>query len=177
MAAVGVRQLVGFEIDMVDEDEPAGELSRWLPYLPIPVTGVPTPEVLLYPVEDHVADKLAAMGTLHTRNGAVIASTRYRDLADLALIATSLPVEAEPLLAALTAPARHWARDTFAGIGLRAPDPQWPARYADLARSEPSVAEHWPTIDEALAAAKPLVDPALAGTARGRWNPTTATWV
>jgi hypothetical protein len=42
----------------------------------------PWPDVRLYPLADHVADKVCAMYEWHNGN----ASGRYRDLADLLLI-------------------------------------------------------------------------------------------
>lgn len=170
------RDIAKFDVDIVDEDIPVGGLSRRQPYVPLPIAGVPTPDILLYPVEDHVADKLSAMGRVRRYGGNVIASTRYRDLADLALLAASVPMEAASLLTALAVPTRHWARDAFGETGLRLPGPEWPTQYAAMIRAEPYVADRWSTADAALAVAKPLVDPALLGTASGRWDPTSATW-
>jgi hypothetical protein len=117
------------------------------------------------------------MGKVRRYGDAVVTSTRYRDLADLALLAASVMMEAAPLRAALAAPARRWAREAFGEAGLRLPSPEWPDRYAAMMRGEPYVVDRWPTADVALAVAKPLVDPALAGDARGTWDPASATWV
>jgi hypothetical protein len=137
VATLDHREVALFDVDMVEEDPPAGGLNRRPPYIPFQLAGVPTPAVLLYPVEDHLADKLSAMGKTWSRgDGTVMTSTRYRDLADLALLAASAPVAAAPLLAALEGP----------------------------------------TAEVALAVAKPLVNPALAGTARGTWDPVAASW-
>lgn len=80
------------------------------------------------------------------------------------------------MVAALGVPARYWARDAFGQTGLRVPGPEWPYQSAAMARAEPYVVDRWPTVDAALAVAKPLVDPAIAGIARGTWDPVTATW-
>lgn len=175
-AWIGVKQLAGFGVDVVDEAAISGRLELRAPYSPLAITGMANVEIPVYPVEDHVADKLAAMGKTRRFGDTVVTSTRYRDLADLALLATSVPVEAGPLLAALDLPARHWARDAFGDTGLRSPGPEWPDRYATTMRAEPFVVDRWPTAEAALAAAKPLADPALAGTARGTWEPTAASW-
>jgi predicted nucleotidyltransferase component of viral defense system len=171
------RDFATFDVDMVEEAAPIGRVERRRPYLPFEVAGAPAPEVPLYPVEDHVADKVAAMGKVRRYGDAVVTSTRYRDLADLALLAASVMMEAAPLRAALAAPARRWAREAFGEAGLRLPSPEWPDRYAAMMRGEPYVVDRWPTADVALAVAKPLVDPALAGDARGTWDPASATWV
>lgn len=176
IATLDRRELTQFDVDMVDDEAPAGRLHRCRPFLPLAVAGAPDPEIHLYPVEDHLADKLSAMGKVRRYGEVVVTSTRYRDLADLALFATSTPVAAGPLLAALDVPARHWAREAFGETGLRVPGPEWPDRYAETVRSEPFVVARWPTVADALAAAKPLTDPALAGTARGGWDPTDAAW-
>lgn len=176
VATLDHRDLAKFDVDIVEDAAPLGSIHRGRPYVPFEMVGAPTPEVSLYPAEDHVADKLAAMGKTRRFGDTVMTSTRYRDLADLALLATSVPVEAGPLLAALDLPARHWARDAFGDTGLRAPGPEWPDRYATTMRAEPFVVDRWPTAEAALAAAKPLADPALAGTARGTWEPTAASW-
>lgn len=44
------------------------------------------------------------MGKVRRRGDEVEVSSRYRDLADLALLATSVPITAVPLIAALAAP-------------------------------------------------------------------------
>lgn len=175
-ASIGSKEYVRFGIDIVDELDLSGRLERREPYSPLTLVGAPSAQILLYPVEDHIADKLSAMGKLREHAGGLITSTRYRDLADLALIAAGIPAESLALLGALDAPARHWARDAFGATGLRAPGPEWPQRYGLEARTEPYVRERWPTLDRALAAARPLVDPALNGSARGTWDPVTATW-
>lgn len=176
-ARVDAKELVRFGVDVVEEAAISGGLERRVPYSPVAITGAPNPAIPLYPVEDHVADKVSAMGKTRPRNdGTAAASTRYRDLADLALLATSVPIESAPLLAALRAPARHWAPDAFGETGLRVPGPEWPERYAAMVKAEPYVVGRWPTADAALAAAKPLVDSALAGTAQGTWDPVAATW-
>lgn len=176
-AWIGVKQLTRFGVDIVDEAELSGRLELRQPYSPITIIGAPAPEVPLYPVEDHVADKVAAMGKVRRYGDAVVTSTRYRDLADLALLAASVKMEAVSLRTALAAPARRWAREAFGEAGLRLPGPEWPDRYAAAVRAEPYVVDRWPTADVALAVAKPLVDPALAGDARGTWDPVSATWL
>lgn len=175
-ASIGPREYVRFGIDLVDELDLCGRLERCEPYSPLALVGAPSAQILLYPVEDHIADKLSAMGKVREHAGGLITSTRYRDLADLALIAAGVPVESSALLAALDAPARHWARQAFGKTGLRAPGPEWTQRYALEAGSEPYVRERWPTLDRALAAARPLVDPVLNGSAHGTWDPVPARW-
>lgn len=175
-AWVGRKELVRFGVDVVHEAYLAGQLELREPYTPVAVAGRERVVIPVYPVEDHIADKVSAMGKIRHHGDQVVASTRYRDLADLALLAASVPAAAAPLAAALDAPARRWARDAFGETGLRPPGAEWPTRYADTVRAEPYVVDRWPTAEAALAAAKPLVDPVLTGTARGTWDPVAGRW-
>lgn len=175
-AWIGPKELVRFGVDIVDESALAGRLEWRAPYSPVTLGGAPDTEVALYPVEDHIADKISAMGKVRRHGNTVVTSTRYRDLADLALLATTGSAEATSLLAALAVPARRWAQDAFGETGLRLPGPEWPDRYAAMVGAEPYVVDRWPTAGAALAVAKPMVDPALAGTARGSWDPVAVAW-
>ncbi len=175
--AVGQREIVRFGVDVVEGvAEYSGQVDRHAPYCPIPLVGVPIADVLLYPIEDHVADKVAAMGKIHRRGDQEVVSTRYRDIADLALFATTLPADASALHAALRVPYRHWAMTAFGESGLCPPGRDWPRRYAETVRMDPDVARRWPSLDEALRDAKALVDPVLRGLATGTWDPTVAAW-
>jgi hypothetical protein len=177
-AAIGQREIVRFGVDVVEGDRIySGQIERRTAYCPVPLVGAPTTDVLLYPVEDHIADKVAAMGTVHRHGNQTTVSTRYRDIADLALFATTLASDAAALHMALRVPYRHWAMAAFGQSGLRAPGPDWPQRYAATVRMDPDVARRWPTLDDALRAAKPLVDPVLRGHSTGTWDPVAFGWV
>jgi hypothetical protein len=176
-ALLAGRELARFGVDVVEDDELAGVVERRRPYTPVALSGVANPEVFLYPVEDHIADKLSAMGKIRWRGDIAVVSTRYRDAADLALLAESTPVRAEALSAALDAHTRHAARAAFGKTGLRPPGPEWPVRYAETMRLDPFVAARWPTLTSAFAAAKPLVDPVLRGQSRGIWRPDHRKWL
>jgi hypothetical protein len=176
-AAVGQREIVRFGVDIVEDTaEYSGQVDRHAPYCPVTLVGAPTAEVLLYPIEDHIADKVAAMGKIHRHGDLELVSTRYRDVADLALFATTLPADATALYSALRMPYRHWAMTAFGESGLCPPGTDWPRRYAETVRMDPDVAQRWPSLDDALRDAKALVDPVLRGLAVGKWDPTVAAW-
>lgn len=175
-AWIGTKEFARFGVDIVDESEISGHVEMLPPYSPIALVQSSEMKVPLYPIEDHVADKTAAMGKVNRRGERVDTSTRYRDLADLALFATSVTIGAAPLVAALAEPKRSWAREAFGQTGLRLPGPEWPEMYAKTVRADPLVQDRWATAEAALAAAKPMVDPALAGRARGTWVPGAAAW-
>lgn len=175
-AWIGVKQFAQFGIDVVDEMSLSGRIEQRSPYSPIAMVGVSNIEVPLYPAEDHAADKVSAMGKIRAHGANVRVSSRYRDLADLALLASSVRIESAPFMAALAEPARHWAHDMFGETGLRLPGPEWPDMYVKTILAEPLVKQRWPTAQAALAVAKPLVDPALAGTAHGTWDPAGGAW-
>jgi hypothetical protein len=141
-----------------------------------PLTAVVMPDVAqhgyrAYPLADHVADKVCAMFERHGAAGAP--STRYKDLVDIVAIVLSGSVSADPQIAAL--------RSEAGRRGLRLPDrlvvpdrALWKPGYAaEAARSLLSAAR---TLDGALAAAGPFLDPLLNGTARGTWHPRGGRW-
>lgn len=127
-----------------------------------------------YPIVDHVADKVCALLELHPRAaGSAQASTRYRDLADLALIAHTLSVAADELRRAIDSEVRR--RGIELPEVLAAPQASgWRTGYARVARDVPGLPER--DLDAALATVRGFIDPVLAGTASGRWTPYSLAW-
>src|SRR5712692_9794679 len=100
-------------------------------------------------------------------------STRYRDLADLALFAHSVNVDAEPLRNVLAAEASR--RHLQLPVALPEPDgPGWRAGYARVAREAPNLVEK--DLDAALVTVRSFLDPILSSTARGSWNYDAVQW-
>lgn len=86
---------------------------------------------MLYPVVDHVADKVCAMYEKHGADHAT-ASTRYRDLVDLLLIAQSERLDGRQLhLALRTEVARRVACGTVLEFPatFTIPGPDWASGY------------------------------------------------
>jgi len=128
----------------------------------------------VYPLVDHIADKVCALVELHPRaDRAAQASTRYRDLVDLVVIAHTQSPDGARLRRALTAEATR--RGISLPHALSAPGaPGWAAGYARVARDVPGLAER--TLDSAMVTAHRFLDPVLDGTVTGAWQPDRLHW-
>jgi hypothetical protein len=157
--------LVGTELRMTGEPEDVPPLAR------VVMPDVEQHGYRVYPLVDHVADKVCAMFERHGTTEAP--STRYKDLVDLVAIVLEASVEAEPQIAAFRSEAER--RRMQLPERLTVPDRRlWEPGYsAEAARSLLSVAH---TLDEAHIAVRPFLDPLLDGTARGTWQPRDARW-
>ena len=129
-----------------------------------------------YPIENQIADKIAAMYELHRHDNQP--STRYRDLYDLALIALELQVDAADLAHALRTQAQ--VRALSLPPQLRLPSSTWVDGYARLIKNMPTPREDISDVHEALRIAGALINPVLAAAedpASGTWSPTTRCWI
>ena len=144
------------------------------PLVAVEIPGLLRVDYRAYPLVDHIADKVCACLETHMRaGGTVTASSRYKDLVDLVLIArTQRPVAAELRRALLSETGRR-------GIGVPvefvAPGPLWPAGYEAKAAEVPGLGELG-RFPNALALVKRMLDPVLVGTAVGQWDPERAAW-
>ncbi|CAL9676383.1 nucleotidyl transferase AbiEii/AbiGii toxin family protein [Streptomyces sp. enrichment culture] len=135
------------------------------------------PQVRLYPVIDHIADKICAMYERHGKDGEH-GSNRYRDLADLLLISQQETVPGQAVCQALQ---REAARRR--GLGIRvvlpaafeAPGAHWHDGYPAQARIVLGL-QGCSTLAEAATAAEAFITPMLSGAAHGTWNPHQGTW-
>lgn len=135
------------------------------------------PEVLLYPMADHIADKICAMYERH-QNG-TIASTRYRDLADLLLISQQETIDGGVVQIALASEIR---RRTDHGGEIRlpdvfeVPDPRsWTAGYQAAAAAVNGL-QGCRTLEDAIEAAHVFLTPLLGTTDPGTWDPISTEW-
>ncbi|GGV58803.1 hypothetical protein GCM10010245_91940 [Streptomyces spectabilis] len=134
------------------------------------------PEARLYPIVNHLADKVCALYERHQGSP----SSRYRDLADILLISQRESVEGCYAQLALRTEARRRAAGAT-GVELALPQaftppgPTWPDRYPAAARQVPGLrgCATWP---EAAAAAEAFLTPLLAPGPPGDWNPAGAAW-
>jgi len=174
IAFLGATEFARFNVDLVAETGMSGEPDEADPLVPIELAGVPQTKYRLYPLADHIADKVLAIVERHSRKGTdPMPSTRYRDLADLVVIARRESVDAVAAVAALRQQADR------RGIGLpdklRPPqDAGWAAGYARVAKDIPDIAER--DLGSAADTVSRFIDPLLQGVARGRWNPDRTGW-
>lgn len=129
--------------------------------------GIAAPELLVYPVETHVAEKLHAY-TLPRATP----STRVKDLPDLALLGQIGPRDAQRLRAALAQTFGFRATHP-APPRLPDPPPDWTEPYAAIAEED---ALPWTTLADVLAAARGFLEPVLGSDAHGSWDPGSWTW-
>ena len=103
-AYVGARQFTQFGIDVVIASNMTGTPETVPNLSPLPIAGLTTADYRVYPIVDHIADKHAAMLDSYSDGRP---STRYRDLVDLVLIATTQRPLAADLRIALMSEYAH----------------------------------------------------------------------
>jgi hypothetical protein len=171
-AYVGPTEWAKFHVDLVGSDlRMTGEPEPMPPLAPVAMPDVAQHGYRVYPLVDHIADKLVAIFQLYGHLQRP--STRYKDLVDLVSIVTGASVAAEHQLTALASEAER--RGVALPPRFDAPDRAlWEPGYAaEAARSLLAVGR---TLDEALAIARPCFDPLLDGSAAGTWSPNAGRW-
>ncbi|WNV86698.1 nucleotidyl transferase AbiEii/AbiGii toxin family protein [Umezawaea sp. Da 62-37] len=172
---IGTKSSSVLGVDVVVGPAPFGEpVSRILTPV-LAVEGIEAgPVVRLYPIVDHLADKICAM---HERHSGV-ASSRYRDLVDILLMILREPIDGTQLRTALhTEVGRRRLRGTDITLPrrFRAPDPVWIPGYRDEARTVAGL-ERFRTWDEAFPFVCRFLDPLLADRPPGTWRPEAGDW-
>lgn len=175
---LGATRFDRFPVDLVTGGRLVDRLEHTCPAPVVDVPGLPQlPTFTLYPLADHLADKICAMYEVHGPQGRP--STRYRDLVDILLIVGTFALDGDEAAAALVGEATRRGLDL--PTAMVSPGPGWPAGYRAVARDtslDPTVHD----LDAALAAAGRCVNALLAGTISagtpvlGRWNPTRPGW-
>jgi hypothetical protein len=174
VAYLGATEFASFHVDVIVGIEMTGEPDDGPPLVATEPLGLKTVHYRIYPLADHVADKIVAFLQRHPGVGGVgQGSTRYRDLADLAVIAHREAIAAADLRVALMSEVGR------RGLSLPATLPvpttgAWRAGYARVARDVPDLAER--DLDSALSTVRAFIDPILQGTAVGTWNPLATQW-
>jgi predicted nucleotidyltransferase component of viral defense system len=78
----GLRRLSVVSVDVVAAElHPVGQVSVERLESPFAIDSSPWPEIRMWPLEDHTADKIAAMYERHREE--LVPSTRFKDLVDL----------------------------------------------------------------------------------------------
>ncbi len=174
VAFLGPTEFARFHVDLVADLAMTGTPDTVLPLVPLELPGLAFVTYRAYPIADHVADKLCALLEMHKRaSGLSESSTRFRDLVDLAIFARTVAVDAAEVAVALSSEAER--RGLVLPDRLTAPTGRdWPSGYARVARDAPRLRER--DLQSALATVGLFINPLLAGTARGRWDPQTLRW-
>lgn len=172
VAWIGATTWTSFHIDMVAEGVQMTGTPEHVPALAaITVPGIDQPGYRAYPMIDHIADKTCAI--LQRQASGQRPSTRFKDLVDLVALIDHVQTSADAQQRALESEARR------RGIALPerfdVPDAAlWEPGYAAEARRAvlPTVAR----LADALARVRPYLDPLLASTAGGTWDPRQRRW-
>jgi hypothetical protein len=170
---IGPYLLATFRVDVVVDWTNTRPLEAVPPATPIPAVAHPGPPWRVYPIADHLADKVCA--TYEYVDAA--RSTRFHDLVDIALIACNLTVRAADLASALESESRR--RGIALPQGYLPPDhSMWERGFTRLQRAAGPLGAKWPSYTDAMAVAQALLDPILTGERRdGIWDPAKRQWV
>ncbi|AUI61909.1 nucleotidyl transferase AbiEii/AbiGii toxin family protein [Amycolatopsis sp. BJA-103] len=137
------------------------------------------PKVRMFPIEDHVAEKICALYERHTAR--LHPSTRYKDLVDLALFALKAPISGETMHEILhdeiTRRRRRGLRLEVPD-GFEAPDPRsWTGGYRKAAQDVRELPDELRTLKGVHVLADAFITPLLqAEPPAGRWCPEERTW-
>lgn len=171
-AYVGTTSWCAFHVDLVGAGiQLLGEPEHAAPLAPVSMPEMEQHGYTVYPLIDHIADKVAAILQPYGVMGSP--STRYKDLVDLIAILGQVSVPAAAQAAALRSEARR--RDITLPKGFSVPDERmWRQGYASEAKRSHLTTEL--TLEGALVLARAFLDPLLDGTASGTWNPKRRRW-
>lgn len=145
---LGTLELDRFPIDLTTRQHTVGQLEEITPEDLIHIPQVqPSPPMLVYPLADQVADKLAAMYEIHAHGHP---SSRYRDLVDLVLITLDgLHLDPDELHRAIKA--QQSLRGVTIPIPLTPPGEHWHQQYRKLSQDTPGVPTRLRNLTAALA--------------------------
>ncbi len=161
-----------FGVDLV-----TGSLMTTAPDVQTPapalnLRGLIPPTLRLYPVVDHIADKMCATQSTYGAAGDR-PSSRVRDFVDLVVFARSQNVDGDPLIKAIRA---EWTHQGLPGHPLFDPPAHWGRLYPPLARTV-RTCEGLTTFPSAVEFVGSFLRPALDGSTAGhRWSSDLARW-
>ncbi|BCB79129.1 hypothetical protein GCM10022251_19530 [Phytohabitans flavus] len=170
---LGPTPFATFHIDVVVGTAMTGSPDIVAPLTPLEIEGLVRPRYRVFPVADHLADKLCAIVGSYARSGQPASSSRVKDLVDIAIIATTQTVDSTALRVAVVTNAALRALEL--PDRFLVPDPVgWATRYPRVAAEAPGpVADY----DTAVNLAEKIFDPVLTATATGVWDPSLQAWI
>lgn len=167
-ADLGVKRFASFHVDLVAALTMTSAPDHFPRIVPIEIPGLTSTDYLVYPLADYIADKVCALHETHERtSGLREPSTRYRDLADLAVFAHTAIIDADELAAALDSETARRRLNLPPSVTVPT-DANWRRGYARVARDVPLLPER--DLDAALNTVRRFIDPALQQQARGTWE-------
>lgn len=156
-----------FGVDVAVGDSYLGEPHQITADDVLGFAGVAPPNLRLYPIETHIAEKLHA----YTLPRAML-NGRVKDLPDIALLASIQALDARVLRAALektfTQRGSHGLPDL-----LPPPPTEWEAPFAAMVRED---GLPWTSLHLVTQAARAFLDPVLSGTRPATWDPKAWLW-
>lgn len=176
----GLRQLSMVSVDVVVAGpHPLGDILVEQLAAPFNVECHPWPTIRMWPLEDHVADKVAAMYERHGEQRRP--STRFKDLVDIALIALNSTLDGAITHAALHAEVRR-RQDAGTHLvlpeGFTVPAPAWTSGYRAEAAKARDLPAAYATLDGVTPLANAFISPLLRQQEpQGRWQPEPRQWV
>jgi hypothetical protein len=134
--------------------------------------GLSSPPMRLYPVVDHVADKLCATQATYGTAGDR-PSSRVRDLVDLVVLARSQDIDGDSLIGAIRA---EWVHRGLDDAPVFAPPANWDRLYPPVARKV-RACEGLTLYAAAVEFVSEFLSPVLDGSATGRrWSSERSAW-
>jgi Nucleotidyl transferase AbiEii toxin, Type IV TA system len=172
-ARVGATHFEGFTIDLLCGRPWPAAIERTTPQPVLELDYLTMlPPFMLYPLAAQIADKICA---IYERHGpAAVPSTRYRDLVDLVLIATSQRLDGDAVAAAL-ADERRRRRALQLPSSFEFPHPRWRDGYR-AAGHDARLADGLADPDRAHALMVAFLDPLLRADPVTAWTPETHAW-
>ncbi|MDY7089643.1 MAG: nucleotidyl transferase AbiEii/AbiGii toxin family protein [Actinomycetota bacterium] len=170
-ARLGPTSFAGFHIDVVVGTAMTGTPDVVAPLTPLSIDGLVRPHYRVFPIPDHLADKLCATIGTYVRDGQSASSSRVKDLVDIAIITSTQTFSADRLRTAVVINAA--IRKVELPDRFIVPDEGWARRYPKVAAEAPGIV---PDYDTAVSLARQIFDPILDATATGVWDPSARIW-
>lgn len=174
------NQFSGFNIDVSGDLQVSGAVEEVTVHSSFDLSTEFQPHsfrVFSYPMENQIADKVAALYVRYGESPPGRASTRYHDFYDVALIASNHVVSADGLRRALEQQSK--LREMTLPQVLAEPEPGWGQRYEEKAKRLSWGESQLCDFATALEISGRLLDPVLAGDPRVRgafWDPSNSAW-
>ena len=167
-AELGGRRFEDVIVDIAFSDPLGWEPDRIIATDLLEFADIKQITVPVLPLEQHVAEKLHAYTKIYGRG---LVSSRAKDLVDIVLVKQSMSLDAGRLRAALVGVFE--GRRQHPLPNTRPPPPtEWTVPYRKLATQ---VGIN-PELQSGYLEAAELLDPVLAGGAKGHWDPKRECW-